>query len=296
MIERVHIPTLNNEIPTVGIGTWGFGGWHEKETRTDEQDEADISAIEAAVLLGLRHIDTAEYYAQGYAEELVGKALQRLALKGVTREELFIASKAMGHHLTEDELARAVDRSLRRMRISYLDLYMVHHPNDEVPIEETMRAMEKLVADGRIRKIGVSNFALPRLIKAREALKHNELVANQVHYSLVVREPVANGVLEYCQQNGIAVVAWQPLRGVLGGSGQALLEQVAQRYVATPAQVALSWLLGQENVAVVAKAAKIEHWRDNLGAVGLTLAKEDAEMLRRDFPEQLEKSDVYPSR
>jgi aryl-alcohol dehydrogenase-like predicted oxidoreductase len=146
-------------MPVYGIGTWGMGG---RMRANPTRDNEDIAALRAALEMGVRHVDTAEMYGDGHAEEVLCEAM-----KGFDREALFIASKALGHHLGRQELIAAAEGSLRRIDTDYLDLYMVHHPNDAIPIAETMAGMDALVRRGLVRHVGVSNFALPRLIARR---------------------------------------------------------------------------------------------------------------------------------
>ncbi len=271
-------------IPTYGIGTWGMGGWGHPDSSSDK---ADVAALRAALDLGVRHIDTAELYGGGHAEELV-----REAVKGRDRRGLFIASKAPAHRLGRNELGRAVEESLRRLGTEYLDLYMVHHPSDEVRIEETMAGMDELVRRDLVRYVGVSNFSTERLIAAR-AVSAQPIVANQVHYSVRVRQPESSGLLRYCQENDVMVVAWQPIeQGVRGD----LLHAIAASYDVTPVQAALSWLISQPNVVAIAGTRQVEHLRENLGALGWKMYPWDIELLRTQYHDRVEASEVYPLR
>lgn len=271
-------------IPTYGIGTWGMGG----RTRADATRDADhIAALRAALETGVRHIDTAEMYGDGHAEELVCEAI-----KGFARERLFIASKALGHHLRRKELLAAAESSLRRLATDYLDLYMIHHPNDNVPIAETMEAMDALVQRGLVRHVGVSNFSVSRL-QAAQAVSPQKIVANQVHYSVRVREPERSGLLQYCQANDLMLVAWQPVEQGLRGD---LLDAVAASYGVTQVQAALNWLISQPNVCVVAGTRQLEHLRENLGALGWRMQPQDIELLRSQYHDQADVSEVYPLR
>jgi len=271
-------------MPTYGIGTWGMGG----RTRPDStRDVEDIAALRAALEAGVRHIDTAEMYGDGHAEELICEAI-----KGFDRGRLFIASKVLGHHLRREELLTAAEVSLRRLATEYLDLYMIHHPNDDVPIAETMEAMDALVRRGLVRHVGVSNFSAGRLAAA-QAVSPQPIVANQVHYSVRVREPERAGLLRYCQENDVMLVAWQPVEL---GSREDLLSAVAATYDATPTQAALNWLISQPNVCVVAGTRHVEHLSENLGALGWRMQTADIELLRSQYHDQVAVSEVYPLR
>ena len=172
---------------------------------------------------------------------------------------------------------------------------MIHHPSDEVPIAETMEGMDELVRRGLVRHVGVSNFGVERLAEARR-VSPQPVVTNQVHYNLQVRDPEQSGLLGYCAENDILLVAWRPVSRVLEGEGKALLENVARRYGATPVQAALNWLLSQPNVAVLARTRSIEHLRENLDAFTWQMSPDDVELLRSAFPGQMSHSSVYALR
>jgi diketogulonate reductase-like aldo/keto reductase len=271
-------------IPTYGLGTWGMGGWQDPDTTYDKED---LSVIRAAIELGVQHIDTAEMYGGGHAEELVGKAI-----RGFDRSRLFLASKAVAHHLSRAPLVRAAEQSLRRLQTDYLDLYMVHHPSDVIPIEDTMAGMDDLVRRGLLRYVGVSNFSRDRLIAARQA-SPQPIVADQVHYSVRVRDPERSGLLAYCQQNDVMLVAWQPVEQ--GAPGD-LLHALAASYDATAVQTALTWLISQPNVVTIARTRRLAHLRENLGALGWRMYDNDVELLRTQYQDQVASSEVYPLR
>jgi diketogulonate reductase-like aldo/keto reductase len=271
-------------MPVYGIGTWGMGG----RMRADPaRDDDDIAALRAALELGVRHIDTAEMYGDGHAEELVCEAIQ-----GFDRSRLFIASKALGHHLGRHALIAAAEGSLRRLRTDYLDLYMIHHPSDATPIAETMEAMDELARRGLIRHVGVSNFA-PARLAAAQAVSPQKIVANQAHYSVRVREAERTELLRYCQENDVMLVAWQPVEQ---GSAGDLLNSVAASYDVTPVQAALNWLVSQPNVCAIAGTRRVEHLRENLGALGWRMNSADIELLRSGYHDQADVSEVYPLR
>lgn len=273
------------ELPVYGLGTWGLGGTF---TTDHSRDEAALESIRRALALGVTHIDTAEMYGDGHAEELIGQAIQ-----GYPRERLIIGSKALGHHLRERDLVAAAERSIARLRCDYLDIYMIHHPNDEIPIAETMRGMDELVRRGLVRHVGVSNFSKARLEKAQQH-SPQPIALNQVHYSLCVREPERSGLLEYCQQQGILLVAWQPIdRAACCRESSPALKPLCEKYQRTPVQIALSWVTSQPGVAAISRTSSAEHLHENLQGAATTLAAEDIEFLRRNFQPQQEHSDVY---
>jgi len=275
-------------MPIFGLGTWEMGGRMEHDPAND--DERDITAIRAAIDAGITHIDTAEKYAEGYSETLVGKAIQ-----GYERSSLFIASKVASQNLSYDDLIASCKASLERINTEYLDLYMIHSPSLEIPIEESMRALDDLLEEGLIRNIGVSNFSIERFEKAQDCTK-NKIVANQLHLNLIFREPERRGLLEYCQKNDVMFVAWRPVqKGLLTERGHySLLDEMCEKYDKTPVQVAINWLISQDNVATLSKMSNPQHLDENLGALGWEMEKEDIEQLRNEFPDQQDVSDAVP--
>lgn len=254
-------------IPVIGLGTWGIGGWEEPDPSRDLEG---IASLREGIELGMTHIDTAEMYAGGHCEEVVGEAI-----KPYDREELFITTKVWRSHLRFDDVISAIKGSLRRLELDYVDLYLVHWPNPEVPLQETMRAMERCAEEGYTRFIGVSNFDRNLLERAQSHLREHRIVADQVEYSLLEQGPMKT-LLPYCQREGVMLIAYTPLaKGRLARPGIPILDEMAERYGKTQGQVALNWLISQEWVVAIPKASKIEHLRENAGAVGWRLKPED---------------------
>lgn len=273
------------EIPVYGLGTWSMGGGFFRNPFAD--NKADIAAIRKATDLGVTHIDTAEIYANGHAEKLVAKAI-----KGVNRKKLFIASKVWPLHFKKKRLVKSCEDSLRRLETDYLDLYYLHAPNPLVPIAETLEALDELVDRGLIKNIAVSNFKKERLVAAQK-LTRNKIVANQVHYNLIFREPEATGLLSYCQKNDVILVAWRPVeKGKLAQAGIGILDNICKKYKKTPSAVAINWLISQKNVVTIAKTTNIDHLGENLGGVDWAMQSADIEKLRTEFPNQDEVSDT----
>lgn len=271
-------------MPVLGQGTWRLGGVSERDPEND--DARDVAVIRRALDAGLTHIDTAEMYAGGHAEELVGEAI-----RGVERSRLFLTGKVWKSHLGGDGPLRAAEASLRRLGVDAFDLYLVHQVNPEIPLKETIRAMNRLQREGLARNIGVSNFSLDRL-KQAQALSEVPIVANQLHYNLQVREIELSGLLDFCQETGVMVIAWRPLRGV--DCSVPLLTELAARYGHTPRQLALNWLISQPGVVTIVKASDPLHLAENVGAVGWRMAEEDVERLRREYPDRRAVSEAVP--
>lgn len=262
-------------MPVFGIGTWRMGGVLEAD---NSRDREEIKALNTALDSGITHLDTAELYGHGHAEELIAQAI-----KGRDRSKLFIVSKVYSNHLKYRDVLEACHNSLKRLATEYLDLYLIHAPDSAVPIEDTLKALDELKAGGLIRNIGVSNFNIEQLKAAQRSTK-NRIVNNQLHYSLAYR--TWEDTVDYCQKNDILVTAYRPVeRGVLTEPGIDILDEMCQKYSKTPAQVAINWLISQPNVVTISKMVGAEHMKENLGALGWKMAEADIERLRHEFPE-----------
>jgi diketogulonate reductase-like aldo/keto reductase len=262
-------------IPVLGLGTWGMGG---KETPDKRLDEDTVIAIRLAVELGLTHIDTAEYYGAGHAEELVGEAID-----GMNRGKLFITSKVWHTHLHRDDLLASMRASLKRLRLDYVDLYLVHWPNPDTPLRETMAAMEECVKEGYTRFIGVSNFSAQLMVEAQGYLRDNRLVANQVQYSLMDQKPRME-LLPACRKMGVSLVAYRPLeRGALIETPNKVMDEIAEARGKTRVEVALNWLISQEGVFTIPKSTNPLHIMEFMGALGWRLTTDEWSRLAESF-------------
>jgi len=254
-------------IPAIGLGTWGIGGF---ETPDYSRDDEYVELLKKAIEMGYTHIDTAEYYGAGHTEELVGRAI-----KFFRREDLFIVSKVWPNHLRRDDLLRSLEATLRRLDTDYVDLYLIHWPNPEVPLEETLDAMAEGVRMGLIKHVGVSNFDRDLLEEAVHKSRE-PIVCDQVLYNIEDRGPERTGLLQYCQENGITLVAYSPLkRTKLSEEARKVLERVASKHGATIYQVMLAWLISKPAVVAIPKAGSLEHLRENLEALNLKLTEEE---------------------
>jgi len=207
-MSRMEFKTISGvKLPVLGIGTWKMG---MAGGLTDKQE---IDAIKAAVDLGMTHIDTAEIYSEGHSEELVAEAI-----KGYDRNDLFITTKVWRTNLEYDAVIKAAKGSLERLETSYIDLLLIHWPNPEIPISETIAAMDYLVEQGLVKHIGVSNFSVEQ-IKEAQGNSKNAIFTDQVEYSLEDLSPEKD-ILSYCQQNNMFLTAYSPLgRGNLAYPG-----------------------------------------------------------------------------
>jgi diketogulonate reductase-like aldo/keto reductase len=260
-------------LPKIGFGTWKIGGGSSADPR---QDARSLAALRSALELGYTHFDTAEMYAGGHAEELLGRAMRE---SKVQREALFITSKVLPSNLQADRVWRSCEASLRRLGLEYLDLYLIHWPSLGMRLDDTFRALNRLVRDGKVRHLGVSNFDL-KLLKRAQVVSETPLLTNQVPYSLSDRSYVRNGVLAYCQQNDIVMTAYSPVEeGNLRLT--AALEAIARAHQATPYQIALAWVVAQPRVIAIPMSANRTHQAENLAAADIALSRAEMEQLGR---------------
>ena len=260
-------------VPTLGLGTAGIG-----ESR--ERRAADVAAVRSAIEMGYRLFDTAEMYGDGGAEEVVGQAVaQALRAGDVRRDELFIVSKVYPHNASRHGTAGACERSLRRLGLEQIDLYLLHW-RGEHPLGDTVAAMEALVAAGRIGRWGVSNFDVDDM---QELLALTpDCAANQVYYSLAERGPEFS-LLPWLREQGVPLMAHSPIdRGKL--ARHQALAAIGARQGLSAAQVALAWVAQQAGVVAIPKAVQAQHLRDNWAAASVTLSADDLRQIEQAFP------------
>ncbi|AHL21884.1 aldo/keto reductase [Thermococcus nautili] len=262
----------SDRVTAIGLGTWGIGGY---ESPDYSRDEESVEVLRYGLELGINLIDTAEFYGAGHSEELVGRAIE-----GFDRDELFIISKVWPTNFGYERTKKAVRASAKRLG-TYIDLHLLHWPGTEWRrIEETLHALEELVDEGVVRYIGVSNFDLELLKRSQEAMRKYEIVANEVKYSLRDRWPETSGLLDYMKKEKIALIAYTPLeKGSLARNP--CLAEIGRKYGKTSAQVALNYLIWEENVVAIPKAGRKEHVEENAGAMSWRLSREDREKARR---------------
>lgn len=258
-------------LPKIGYGAWRIGGNSSPDRSLDEKS---LSALRSALEVGYTHFDTAEMYADGRSEELIGRAIREF---GAKREDVFITSKVTPNHLQYDDVLKSCENSLRRLQMDYLDLYLVHWPHGGSKYDETFKALNKLVRDGKVKHLGVSNFNL-KLLKLAQSLSETPIVTNQVPFSLADRSYVKNGVLEYCQQNDILFTAYSPVdEGNLRES--ATLEKIAKAHRATLFQIALAWIVSHPRVIAIPMSFDPVHIKENFDAAEIELDAEEIKQL-----------------
>lgn len=260
-------------LPVIGQGSWNF-----------PTDKAACERTEAALRLGIEqgmeHIDTAEMYGSGQSEELIGRAI-----KGLRRENIFIVSKVLPSNATYKGTISACEKSLKRLQTDYLDCYLLHWRGSH-PLTETIRGLEKLIDDGKIRSMGVSNFDVDDLQEALD-IATKPIACNQILYNLYTRAPERR-LIPFCAKNKIAIVGYTPFAqrsapeaGTVGG---AALHKIAEAHEVTVNQVILAYLVRDENAFTIPKAARSEHIVENAGAGKLKLSKADIEKIDSVFP------------
>jgi diketogulonate reductase-like aldo/keto reductase len=269
-LEYRRLGKTDERISTIGMGTWEIGNSTDRQTR-----QGQIQALKRGVELGINLIDTAEMYGSGRAEQLVGEAFRD------ERDSVFIATKVSPDHLHHDDVIAACNRSVERLGVRHIDLYQVHWPNPRIPIRETMSAMEKLVRDGLVRHVGVSNFSIEEMQEAQDALTRSELVSNQVEYSISNRS-VEPDLIPHCKKEGITIIAYSPLaRGHIPTARSS--QQLLEKYQLSSAQLALNWVTREENVIAIPKSAKPEHAEENANAVSVRLDPDEYAQISRAF-------------
>ena len=261
----------NVTLPKIGFGTWSLGGG---STADPKLDSASLTALRSALEIGYTHFDTAEYYAAGHCEELVGRAVREANTK---RENLFITTKVSPEHLAYEAVLRSCENSLRHLKMEYIDLYLIHWPGTGVKYEEVFRALNKLVRDGKVRHLGVSNFKL-KLLKQSQELSETPLVTNQVPYSLPDKTYVENGILEHCQKNDISLTAYSPIKFRSMNTNKTL-GKIAEAHSATPYQIALAWLVMQPRVITIPMSFNPQHIKENFDAADIELSEKEMSQL-----------------
>ncbi len=270
MTETQPSVTLPNgeAVPAFGQGTWHMG----EDRRRAAAEEA---ALKLGIELGINLIDTAEMYGNGVAEEIVARATAGL------RERLFIVSKVLPYNASQKGVIEACERSLKRLKTDRIDLYLLHW-RGSVPLAETIAGFARLQRDGKIRHHGVSNFGTEDMQEWVGLSGGETIAANQILYNLSRRGPEFE-LIPWCRERRVAIMAYTPLeQGRM--LGNRALNEVAARYGASSAQVALAWLLRQDGMIVIPKATQPEHVRDNRAALDLALDADDLAALDRAFP------------
>jgi diketogulonate reductase-like aldo/keto reductase len=262
---------LRRQVAVIGQGTWNI--------ESAERASA-IAALRRGLDLGMNHIDTAEMYGSGAAEEIIAEAI------GGRRDEVFLVSKVLPENASTAGTVTACERSLSRLKTDRLDCYLLHW-RGRYPLEDTIAAFEKLQHAGKVLSWGVSNFDVPDLEEAAAIASKNRLVCNQVLYHLQERA-IEHAVIPWCEKHGVAVVAYSPFgHGRFPGPrtpGGRVLQQIAEAHMATTRQVALRFLVRRPFLFVIPKAATTEHAAENAAAGDLQLTEVELDRIDQAFP------------
>ncbi len=255
-------------VAVIGQGTWNL----ESDARADA-----IRALRAGLDLGMNHVDTAEMYGRGAVEELIAEAIEG------RRREVFLASKVLPQNASREGTVRACERSLKRLRTDYLDLYLLHWPGSH-PLEATIAGFEQLVSDGKIRAYGVSNFDAEDLERAIAIAGEGRIACDQVLYHLLAREPEAE-LEPLCARKKVALVGYSPF-----GSGRApsakrakVLDEIARAHGVTAHQVTLAFLIRRAPLFAIPKSGNVEHVQQNGAAASLALTTDELARLDAAF-------------
>ncbi len=253
-------------IPEIGLGTWNYKG--------------GIEPLKKGIEQGANLIDTAEGY---YNEDVVGEAVKKI------RDDVFIATKVSGRHLGYEDVLWACENSLKKLQTDYIDLYQVHWPNDVFPIQGTMEAMQKLVDEGVVLHVGLSNFSVSQMKEAQHYFPNYKIQSNQVRYNLNDRE-IEYELLPYCLENSITVLAYTPLdsgqlcqKNINNSDKMRLLNKIADKYNKTPGQVALNWCIKHENVIAIPKSNSVNRTIENCKSSGWYISDYEMEQLNEAY-------------
>ena len=271
-IPTVTLPS-GVSVPALGLGTWNMG-------EDSRKANAEIESLKRCLDLGMTLIDTAEMYAEGGAEKITGAAIAG------RRDEVFLVSKVYPWNASRQGVIDACERSLKRLRTDRLDLYLLHW-RGEHPLAETVAGFEELRRAGKIGAWGVSNFDVADMEELMIVPGGKNCAANQVLYNLS-RRGVEYDLLPWCQQRGIAIMAYSPIEQGRLVRNDTLIH-ISKAYQATPAQVALAFLLEREGVIAIPKSANPDRVAENAAAAELEISDEDWAALDAAFPPPTEK-------
>jgi diketogulonate reductase-like aldo/keto reductase len=270
-MERHPFGSTKREVAAIGQGTWYIEAAERRSA---------VAALRRGLDLGMSHIDTAEMYGSGAAEEVIAEAIVG------RRDEVFLISKVLPQHASRSGTVAACEKSLARLKTEWLDCYLLHWRGSH-PLEETIAGFERLQRDGKIRSWGVSNFDVADLDEAVSIAGESRVACNQVLYHLKDRS-IEHAVIPWCEQHGVAVVGYSPFghSGSFPGPGATagrVLSEIAAAHDATPRQVALRFLVRRPSLFAIPKASSPAHATENAGAGDLKLTERELELIDEAF-------------
>lgn len=272
-LRSKNLGSTKTKIPSIGLGT----GTGFKDIGKKREQEL-IYTLQRVLNYGVNFIDTAEIYFDGYAEKLIGKAFKK------NRSKVFIATKFSPEHSSKKEVLKAAEASLKRLQTDYIDLYQIHWPNSEVPIEETLAALEILVKTGKVRHIGVCNFSLRQLKQIRK-YSNVPIASLQTEYNLLERS-IEKDLIPYCADNKITIIAYTPLNSgniLKREKYSKLFSKLAKKYNKTPSQIILNFLISHPTVIAIPATANATHLEENARSAEFILEKKDIQLIAKTF-------------
>ena len=277
-MRKIKLGKNGEYIPILGQGTWGIKSFRDKEYY-----ESWKNSIRKGIELGITHIDTAEFYGRGTSEKIVGQVVSEY-----NRDDLFITTKLFPMHLRINTMKKALNKSLKRLGINYVDLYLIHWPSPFISIKKQMNVLEDIKNEGKSRYIGVSNFSVDQFKKAQSYLKNSELVNNQLLANISNQKHILKS-LPFYQEKGIIMTAYSPLGhsgfNNLKGNLKYNLKKVANAHNASIQQIAIAWLINHVNVITIPKSFKVEHIEANAKAAEIRLSKEEVRIFYESIKE-----------
>ena len=280
----------DKKISLIGQGCMGIGGEFSEDASNYQEH---LKALKIGIDLGMNLIDTAEVYAAGNSEKIIGEAI-----KG-KRDEIYLATKVSPENHKFVDLVKSAENSLKRLSTDYLDLYQIHWPNPSVPIEETLKAMIKLLDSGKVRNIGICNFSIREIKEAEKFLGKYKFLSNQVEYNLFDRH-IEDSLLPYGRSKNLLTIAYSPLdKGKTQDSNENnILNKLSKKYNKTPSQIALNWIINQELVVAIPKSTNPKHIVENASCLDFKITDSDYDLISKlcsNKPEKINPNQILVS-
>ncbi|MBD3194849.1 MAG: aldo/keto reductase [Candidatus Lokiarchaeota archaeon] len=270
-MRRITFGNTSEKIPILGQGTYGIF-----PDQSEKNYENWRKVLRRGIELGMTHIDTAEMYGDGYSEKIVGEVA-----KEYEREDLFITTKMLPSRKTDSQMERAINKSLERLDMDYVDLYLIHWIEGDSNLKKIMKNFETFINKGKTRYIGVSNFSVDQVKEAQKYLKEYSLETNQVKFNIIIQDQLKK--FDYYKKNNITITAYTPLaKGNLNGlpnEKMGIVEGLADKYNSTKLQITLSWVINQKNVIAIPRTSNIKHLEENTRASNINLTDREIKKL-----------------
>lgn len=270
-MRYIKLGNTNEKIPVLGMGTYGiFPG--ESDNFYNEWKNVLRKGIE----LGMTHIDTAELYGSGYSEKIIGEVISEYE-----RDKIFVTTKMLPSNRSEKEMRNAIENSLKRLNVKYIDLYLIHWLESDSSLKKIMNNFEKFIDEGKTRYIGVSNFSVSEVKEAQKYLNKYEIVTNQVKLNISHQKELKE--LDFYQDEGITLTAYTPLsKGRITGLNKRIeenLKHLSTKYNRSQLQIALAWLINHKNIVAIPRTSNVSHLKENAKASEIDLSSEEIKKL-----------------